>query len=56
MSERSIYLRDQAQKCLWHADNMKDPEREEQLRVLAAEYIMQAVKFESEEPGSRCRD
>jgi hypothetical protein len=53
MSERSIYLRDQADKCRWHAKNIADAETQEQLRILAAQYIMQAVAIESEEPSYR---
>jgi hypothetical protein len=51
MSPRSVYLRDQAEKCRGHADTMTDTESREQLRVLAAEYIMRAVMIESEEPS-----
>ena len=51
MSERSNYLRDQAEKCRWHADKIADPETQEQLRALAAAYIMRAVAVESEEPS-----
>jgi hypothetical protein len=42
MSERSAYLRDQAEKCRWHADQMTDAETMEQLRKLAVEYIERA--------------
>lgn len=49
MSERSIYLRDQAAKCRWHADQMTDAETQEQLRKLAAEYIERAAEIESKE-------
>ena len=51
MSERSDYLRDQADKCRLHARLMTDSETQEQLLGLAAEYIMRAVKIESEERG-----
>jgi hypothetical protein len=51
MSEHSLYLRDQAQKCRAHAAMMTDDETRQQLYVLAAEYIMRAVAIESEEPG-----
>jgi hypothetical protein len=43
MSERSIYLRDQADKCRWHADRITDAETQERLRKLAAEYIERAA-------------
>jgi hypothetical protein len=52
MSERSIYLRDQAGKCRWHADNIGDIETQAQLRKLAAEYIVQAVDMEKKEVKS----
>jgi hypothetical protein len=47
MSERSIYLRDQAVKCRHHADSMTDAETKAELRKLAAEYDAQAVEIES---------
>ena len=49
MSERSIYLRDQADKLSWHARRIMDPETETQLRKLAAEYVERAVDIESKE-------
>ena len=39
MSERSIYLRDQADKCRQHADTIRDARTQEELRKLAAVYI-----------------
>jgi hypothetical protein len=51
MSERSTYLRDQAAKCRWHASQMDDAEAQEQLRTLAAAFIMRAVVIENEEPS-----
>jgi hypothetical protein len=51
MSPRSVYLRDQAEKCRAHAASMTDDETRQQLRVLAAEYTMRAVTIESEEAG-----
>ena len=47
MSPRSIYLRDQAAKCEWHANNMGDSETQVRLRKLAAEYVVQANDIES---------
>jgi hypothetical protein len=35
MSPRSVYLRDQAEKCRAHAASMTDDETRQQLRVLA---------------------
>jgi hypothetical protein len=46
MSERSVYLRDQAAKCTRHAAHMSDPETQEQLRKLAAEYIERAAELD----------
>jgi hypothetical protein len=46
MSERSIYLRDQAEKCRWHANNIGDLETQAELRKLAAEYIERAAEIE----------
>jgi hypothetical protein len=49
MSERSIYLRDQADKLSWHARRIMDPETETQLRKMAAEYIERAADIERKE-------
>ena len=49
MTERSIYLRDQADKLSWHARRIMDAETEAQLRKMAAEYIERAVEIESKE-------
>ena len=53
MSERSIYLRDQAAKCEWHAQNIGDSETQKRLRKLAAEYVVQAHEIESKESGGQ---
>jgi len=53
MSPRSIYLRDQADKCRWHANNIGDSETQDRLRKLAAEYVVQADEIESKEPGGQ---
>jgi hypothetical protein len=50
MSERSIYLRDQAAKCRWHSDNLTDLATQAALRKLAAEYVEQASAIEASEP------
>jgi hypothetical protein len=47
MSQRSAYLRDQAEKCRWHADRMTDAEIREQLRKLAIEYIERAARVDN---------
>jgi hypothetical protein len=49
MSERSIYLRDQAAKCRVHTAALTDVETQQQLRKLADEYIVQADEIESKE-------
>ena len=49
MCERSVYLRAEAGMCLRHADQMTDPDTKEQLRSLAAQFILRAVELESEE-------
>ena len=49
MSERAAYLRDQADKCRWHAKNIRDAETQAELRKLAAEYDERAVAIESKE-------
>jgi hypothetical protein len=49
MSKRSIYLRDQADKCQAHARSMTDPQTQAELRKLAAEYIKQATEIEGKE-------
>jgi hypothetical protein len=51
MSPRSVYLRDQAEKCRAYAASKTDDETRQQLRVVAAEYTMRAVTIEREEPG-----
>jgi hypothetical protein len=54
MSERSIYLRDQAAKCERHANNMDDSETKVRLRKLTAEYLVEASDIESKESGGPC--
>ena len=49
MSERSIYLRDQAAKCRRHAGAITDPYTRAELQKLAAEYIERATEIESKE-------
>jgi hypothetical protein len=46
MSERSIYLRDEAAKCRWHADCMTELETQAALRLLADRYAAQAAAIE----------
>jgi hypothetical protein len=50
MSERSIYLRDQAAKCRAHANSITDAETQAALRKLAAEYVAQTTAIEATEP------
>jgi hypothetical protein len=49
MSERSIYLRDEAANCRWHADRMTELETQAALRLLAARYVAQAAAIEMTE-------
>ena len=49
MSERSSYLRDQADKCLHHARSLTDVETQAQLRKLASKYLEEAAEIESKE-------
>jgi hypothetical protein len=49
MSERSIYLRDQARKCMAHAAALSDDYTQHQLRALACQYTVQAAEIESKE-------
>jgi hypothetical protein len=53
MSPRSIYLRDQADKCQRHATAMTDTGTQAALRRLATEYIVEATKIENHEKGAR---
>jgi hypothetical protein len=52
MSERSIYLRDQAAKSEAHARALTDVQTQDELRKLAAEYIVRAAALESKEQPS----
>jgi hypothetical protein len=53
MSERSVYLRDQADKCRQHADTLHDAQTREELRKLAAVYVARAAVIESAEIESK---
>ena len=53
MSKRAEYFRDQAEKCRAHAERLTNAETQDQLLVLAAEYILRAVKIENEERDRR---
>jgi hypothetical protein len=53
MSARSIYLRDQAANCEWHAKNIRDDETEVALREMAARYVAEADDIESRELATR---
>jgi hypothetical protein len=48
MSERSTYLRDQADKCRRHADLLGDERTQIELRKLADEYVERAAALERE--------
>jgi hypothetical protein len=45
-SSRPSYLRDQAEKCRWHAGKITDAETQAELLKLAAEYIERAAAIE----------
>jgi hypothetical protein len=47
MSERSVFLRDQADKCRRHAAAITDDRTQVELRKLAAEYIERATAIEA---------
>jgi hypothetical protein len=49
MSERSVYLRDQAAKCRWHADRLMDSATKERLLKLAVEYMERAALVDNTE-------
>jgi hypothetical protein len=53
MSPRSIYLRDQAAKCEWHAKNISGDRTQVKLRKLAAKYVAEAGDIESKELATR---
>ena len=53
MSERSVYLRDQAAKCRSHARMIGNPETQVELLKLAAEYEVRAGAIESEEKAAQ---
>ena len=53
MSARSIYLRDQAANCEWHAKNIRDDETEVALKEMAARYVAEAEDIESRELATR---
>lgn len=46
MSDRSVYLRDQAAKCQRHANALSDVHTQVELRKLAAEYVERTVGFQ----------
>jgi hypothetical protein len=52
MSERSIYLRDQATKCRAHASALTDMQTQAELRKLADEYTVRASDIEREEQAN----
>jgi hypothetical protein len=45
-SSRPAYLRDQADKCRWHASQIGNAETQAELLKLAAEYIERAAAIE----------
>jgi hypothetical protein len=55
MTERSVYLRDQADKCQWHATALTDACTQAELRRLAAIYIERAAKIEAAEIEAKAK-
>jgi hypothetical protein len=53
MSERAAYLRDQANKCEWHARAIADDQTKEALRKLTAEYVVRVAEIEGAKIESR---
>ena len=51
MSERAVYYRDEADKCRWHANQIRDAETRAELLKLATEYIERAAMAEISELG-----
>jgi hypothetical protein len=49
MSKRSSYLCNETDKCRRLAEAVCDPRTQEELRKLAAEYVVRAVDIESKE-------
>ena len=52
MSQRSIFLRFEAEKCLLLAKAISDSFKQERLRDLAAEYFQRAADIESKEKAA----
>ena len=52
MSKRSTYLREQAAKCRRHATAIDDVRTQDELRKLAAEYIVLAAALEDNESAA----
>jgi hypothetical protein len=55
MSQRSVYLRDQANKCQGHAAALNDPYTQAELRRLAVEYIERAAEIEAAEIEAKAK-
>lgn len=53
MSERSIYLRDQANKCEWHASQMTARDTIAELLQFAADYRNEASQIERDEAQAK---
>ena len=47
MSERSVYLRNQAAKCEWYAENTGVGETQSDPRKLAGKYVEEAAEIET---------
>jgi hypothetical protein len=46
MSARAAYLREEAEKCRWHASKINDAETKAELLKLAGDYIERAAETE----------
>jgi len=54
-SSRPIYLRDQAEKCQWHASKIGNAETQAVLLKLAAEYIQRAADIDRARDQARAK-
>ena len=50
VTPRSVYLRDQADKCRRHANAQSDHETQAELRKLADQYEVRAAELDRKEP------
>jgi hypothetical protein len=55
MTKRSVYLRDEADKCRRHATALTDASTQAELRRLAVIYIERAAKIEAAEIEAKAK-